>query len=236
MKRPKPVIGIAPRIDMNLRKREVIGNYRTYIRAVERAGALPVILHPEPKRAKDYALCCDGLLLTGGGDIHPRFFGARIGKGKLRLSPTERTVFELSLIRPFLKERKPILAICLGAQTLNVALGGTLIQDLPTECPEVRDHTKGMHDVAVKNGSLLAEILGKTKARVNSHHHQAISRPGNGIRVVAKSSDGVIEAVEVKGFPFVLGVQWHPETSMDRIESKRIFKAFVRACARGRQS
>ncbi len=234
MSRRFPLIGIGPNLLDLPHRRKAVGAYRKYIEAVERAGGISIILAPHPGHVRFYAELCDGLLLTGGGDIHPKHYGTKpLRTAKLRLSPEERTRFDLALIRAFLRARRPVLGICLGAQTLNIARGGTLVMDLVSQRPKSRDHTKGTHPVRVSAGTALEKILGKQKLRVNSRHHQAVDRPGKNLRVVATADDGVIEALEASDRPFAFGIQWHPELS-DTPDARRLFRAFVRNCAKRR--
>ena len=212
--------------------RELIGTYRSYVRAVEAAGGDCIVLTPNRRHISNYLTLLDGLMLTGGGDIHPKFFRARMPKVKLDLSPDERTRFELAITRAFVRNRKPFLGVCLGCQTLNVALGGNLIQDLPSEKPGTREHRKGEHWIHLAAGSRLRKILGRTRVRVNSRHHQAIGRPGRRLKTVALSPDDVVEAIETTNRTFALGIQWHPEEIPHRSESRKLFRAFIRACQR----
>jgi putative glutamine amidotransferase len=227
--RKRPLIGIAPYIVPTKSKREMVGTYRTYLQSLEKAGAHALVLNPNRQYIPDYLKLLDGLLLTGGDDIHPKFFGQKRGRAPLELSPDARTTFEMAATKAFLKARKPILGICLGCQTLNVVKGGTLIQDLPSQRPKSDNHKKGMHPILINKRSFLRKLLGKNKAQVNTKHHQSIDRLGKGVLASALSPDGVVEAIELPQYPFVLGVQWHPEERLDTPESKKIFRAFVRA-------
>jgi putative glutamine amidotransferase len=211
-----------------------------YPGAVERAGAAPVILPPLRPDAIDALVeRLDGLLLTGGPDLHPGTYGAQPHPA---LGPTEREidVFELSLIRAAERHGLPILAICRGMQALNVARGGTLIQDLPTEHPGALPHRQDepgripTHDVRLVDGCQLAAIAGATDISVNSFHHQAIDRLGAGLRAVGWAPDGVIEAVEDPRVAFVIGVQWHAESlSESETVQANLLAAFVDAAAGG---
>jgi putative glutamine amidotransferase len=189
-----------------------------YPGALERAGAVPVImppLHPDAIEALVERL--DGLVLTGGPDLHPGAYGARPHPA---LGPTVREIdiFELALIRAAERHGLPILAICRGMQALNVARGGTLVQDLPTQHPGALAHRQTdpgrcpTHDVRLAESSRLTTIAGTTAIRVNSFHHQAIDRLGAGLRAVGWAPDGIIEAVEDPRAPFIVGVQWHAES------------------------
>lgn len=208
----------------------MLGAYQTYFDAILKAGGTPIVLPPDPEEAARWTRMLDGLLLTGGGDIHPKFFRGKKIRKKLRPSPDERTKFELKMVQEALKKNLPTLGICLGCQTISVACGGTLIQDLPSERPATRDHDKGVHRIDLDPRSVLQRILGRSQVRVNSRHHQAIDSPGKGVRVSARSADQVIEAIEVSKKRFFVGVQWHPEIMPKDIASKKIFRAFVDAC------
>ena len=190
-----------------------------YVRSVERAGALPLVLPTlEPEHAEALLDRLDGLVLSGGVDVDPALYG-RPRHPKLGHVDRERDEFELALTRHALRRDLPLLAICRGQQVLNVATGGTLIQDIPSELEGAVTHaapgrrTRRSHAVEVIGGSKLGEILGAGPLSVNSFHHQAIDRLGDGLVVTGRCpEDGVIEAVEMKDRSFVLAVQWHPES------------------------
>jgi gamma-glutamyl-gamma-aminobutyrate hydrolase PuuD len=165
----------------------------------------------------------DGVVLSGGPDIHPCLYGQ---EEHAELGPTDLGLdrFELCFVRRALERDLPLLGICRGAELLNVARGGTLIQHVEghRQTEEARIPT---HDVRVEEGSRLAEALSCTTAGVNSFHHQAVARLGRGLKPVAWSPDGVVEAVEATGRRFCVGVQWHPEEGVDH----RLFAAHVAA-------
>ncbi len=203
-----------------------------YVRALDRAGlvplALPTLLAPERAAA---ALAGDGirgLVLTGGEDVEPARYGAA-PHPKLQDTDPARDAAEVALIAAARERRLPILAICRGIQILNVALGGTLYQDLASERPGALTHegTETRHGLRVEPGSLLERALGTRAATVNSRHHQAIRDLAPGLRAVAWAEDGVIEAVEASPPPWTLAVQWHPEDLTERA----LFDAFARAVA-----
>ncbi len=227
----RPLIGISPYVLQNKKGREMVATYRSYIRALESAGADVILLTPRVTLIPRYLKLLDGLLLTGGDDIHPKYFGRRVGDTKLVVSHDDRTRFELKLAKAFLRTKKPLLGICLGCQTLNVAKGGTLLLDIQSELPRTRDHREGEHTVSLTEHSLLRRIFRKSMIRVNSRHHQAIHKVGRGLCTTARSTDGIVEAIEVPRARFALGVQWHPEEIASRTESKKLFRAFVRSCA-----
>ncbi len=210
---------------------------RTYPAALERAGAVPVIVPPmRPERIDALLAGLSGLVLTGGPDLHPRAYGAAPHPA---LGPTveEIDVFELALIRAADRRRLPVLAICRGMQALNVARGGTLVQDLPSELSGEVAHRQtepgwvATHPVRLAPGSRLAGLLGAAEAQVNSFHHQALRDLGEGLHAVAWAPDGVVEAVEGDGERFVVGVQWHAESLVEVPEHRRVLEAFVDAAA-----
>ncbi len=216
----------------------------TYVRAVQQGGGVPVLLPPHLGEEALAALWerIDGLLLTGGGDVDPARFGQERHPTVYDVAPL-RDDLELTVTRRALEEDRPVLAICRGIQVLNVALGGTLVQDLPSERPGpiVHSQTAPRHEPthAVKvlgEGSRLGEVLGALEVQVNSMHHQAIDRLGGGLREVAWAPDGVIEGVEMPGPGFVLGVQWHPEELVGHDPGARRRFAAVGEAARRRRA
>lgn len=233
----QPIIGITTSISED---ESLLQMNRSYTQAIACNGALPVLLPAStaPDAISRYAQMCDGLLLSGGDDIDPARYGESQTWQCGAISPL-RDAFELALCREFLRLRKPILAICRGIQVLNVALGGTLHQDLQSELPGCIAHRQKQkpwhtsHAVEVAPGTRLADILGAGPVLTNSHHHQAVKSPGDGLIVSAAATDGVIEAMEHSTLPFCIGVQWHPERLWDQADSavhRMLFSAFVSAC------
>ncbi len=221
-----------------------------YERALLNAGALPwPILSLETK--SEIAECvrrADGVLLTGGEDVHPKFYAENMPQRlqkKCVLTPDggARDWRELALISEVFRQRKPLLAICRGHQILNVALGGTLIADIPTLLSGALNHRRmdkrsaKVHDVRLTPGGLLAKITHKRVIRVNSTHHQAVDRVADILTVAGYSTDGVIESLQLKPavadlLPFLLSVQFHPERlAANHPEHRAIFTAFAKACA-----
>jgi putative glutamine amidotransferase len=211
----------------------------SYMRAVERAGGLPVALPPLESENVDPLLeQLSGLLLTGGPDIDPACYGA---EPHAELGPIDHGVdaFEIALCRQAERRGMPILGICRGAQVLNVAREGSLIQHLPDLADRTIEHRqtepgdRTTHEVRVAPDSGLAQTTGGGPVNVNSFHHQAIDRLGIGLRPVAWARDGVIEAVEGSNDGrFVLGVQWHAETLTQEAEQLALFERLVRAAGR----
>lgn len=204
-----------------------------YLMRVVDAGGIPLVVPPLGELPVELLDRVDGLVLSGGEDIDPERYGKQPSP-HLGTVDAQRDALELALTREAVSRRMPILAICRGAQVLNVALGGTLIQDLPSEFPSDVRHrqeascTLGTHDVRVASDSLLASLAGGEVVSVNSFHHQAALDVAPGLRAVAWASDGVIEALEGTG-AFMMGVQWHPECQESEL-SPRLFTAFVEAC------
>ncbi len=228
----KPIIGVS------CNQRRWAGEYylRTeYVRAIiENSGApLLIPISHDSELLTDSLKYCDGLLLTGGGDLGPDFHQEQTPLF-LENVDEERDWFEIALVRLALKAEKPVLAICRGLQALNVALHGTLYHDIDTELPHSGAHQgdsiahEASHSIYFKENTRLAEIFGG-ETLVNSAHHQAIKDLGAGLAVSGISPDGLIEAVEGKK-GFVLGVQWHPERLLHIPAMNQIFKDFVEAC------
>jgi putative glutamine amidotransferase len=206
----------------------------SYLEAVEAAGGIPVILAPLPARRLEAIIDrLDAVCLSGGPDLEPGCYGTN---PHAELGPTEPEVdlFELGLVRAARRRGLPILAICRGMQVLNVARGGTLLQHLPDISDEINHRqtapaSHATHSVAIAADSKLARITDSDRIDVNSFHHQAIDRLGAGLEPVAWADDGVIEAVEVAGDAFTIGVQWHAECLTDRREQARLFMRLIDA-------
>ncbi|HEY5977238.1 MAG TPA: gamma-glutamyl-gamma-aminobutyrate hydrolase family protein [Solirubrobacterales bacterium] len=209
----------------------------TYLRGLEAAGGLPLVMPPLGEDAIEPLLDrCDGICLSGGPDLDPDAYGARPHP---ELGPTEPTLdrFELAVAARADARELPILAICRGTQALNVVRGGTLHQHLPERSTEIAHRQKApgdqpTHPIAIEPGSALERIVGAREIEVNSFHHQAIERLGDGLEVTALAPDGTIEAVEDRRRPFLIGVQWHAETLVHRDYEGALFRSFVEACAR----
>ena len=208
---------------------------RDYEAAVRRAGATPRPLGLDTAPA-DALRGADGLLLTGGDDVDPALYG-EAPHPTFDVSEPGRDALEIDLVRRALEADLPVLAICRGLQVLNVALGGTLIQDIPSEPGSLLPHdaegpaTTLAHTVTVTPGSCLAALVGADGVRaVNSRHHQAVRALGHGLVATAVSPDGLIEAAEVPAARFCVGVQWHPENFHATGEFHGLFEGFVAAC------
>jgi putative glutamine amidotransferase len=209
-----------------------------YVRSVEQAGAVPVVLPPvSPGDVPALLDRLDGVLLSGGVDVDPVLYG-QAPHPKLGRVNRRRDDFELALTREALRRDVPILAICRGHQVLNVATGGTLVQHVPSLIGGVVQHDgrgprwRRAHRVEVTAPSRLHEILGQDALSVNSIHHQAVDRVGEDLVVSARSpEDGVVEGLEMPGRRFVVSVQWHPESFWNRPDSfQLLFDAHAEAC------
>jgi len=210
---------------------------QNYCGAVADVGGLPLPLPHEPELAEAYLDAIDGLLITGGAfDVDPAMFGDQTKHATVK-TKDRRTAFELAILKGALARDLPILGICGGEQLLNVALGGTLHQHVPDAFPNGLAHeqpnprTEPGHSVNVMPGTLLHRIVGTATMNVNSAHHQAVKDVGPGVVVNARAPDGVIEGIEHPGKRFCLGVEWHPEYSIDPGDGA-IFVAFIKAAAR----
>jgi putative glutamine amidotransferase len=210
----------------------------TYVQAIEAAGGIPVVVPPLADRDVERMLArLDGLVLSGGPDLAPEAYGAG---PHVQLGVTEPRLdgFEYAMAREAARLELPILGICRGAQTLNVARGGTLHQHLPDVVGDaiahrqIEDGRVPTHPVAVAPGSTLAAVLGATQLNVNSFHHQAVERLGTGLCACAWAPDGTIEAIEDPERPFVLAVQWHAEALRDVPMHLGLFEVLASAAAR----
>ncbi len=214
-----------------------------YLEAILKAGGLPFIIAAgfgDPFERREGLVGeildgCDGLLLSGGEDIDPLLFG-ETPSPRLGRVDAPRDPFEIALLREAIRRDLPVFGICRGLQVLNVTLGGTLIQDIPSELPEAARHTTGSdrlaiaHEVDITPDSCLAGLLSPGRIGVNSFHHQAIKRLGDDLVITAVSPDDeVIEAVEMKERTFVVAVQWHPENFWKTPAFDGLFSGFVAA-------
>ena len=203
-----------------------------YVRAIRESGGVPVVLPNtggNTDRVPEYLDRLDGLLMPGGADIPPLEYGEAQHE-TVELLDDDRFQFEKVLIREGIeKTDKPLLGICLGSQWINVATGGTLIQDIPSE--RNANHRDTEHPVTLEPDSRLARILGSNEVQVNSFHHQAADTIGEGLRAVAKSPEGIVEATETTDPDrFLIGVQWHPEKMMPENGTQaKLLEAFIEA-------
>jgi len=234
-----PLIGVTTSVTVDTYPERAYVN-AAYLDAVQQAGGVPVLLAPQLGAAGRAALLAriDGVLLTGGGDVDPARFGEPRHPAVSEVSPA-RDALEIELTHWALANARPLLAICRGLQVLNVALGGSLYQDIPSDLPPALDHSQKalqqarrdqpVHHVKVQEGSRLAGILGTLDVDVNSFHHQALKALGRGLTPVAWSPDGIVEGAEMQDSGrFVVGVQWHPEDLVGHDPAARnLFAALV---------
>lgn len=238
----RPLIGISCMNSRHAGSGDLMAVRPTYLWALEAAGAIPLLIHLSSDEQVIRTLFdrCDGILLPGGDDIDPACYG-ETPHPALGEVDANRDSVELTLARWCRDERKPLLGICRGIQLINVAFGGTLWQDIPSQLPESLDHRHNTHlqvyDVAghqlrLTPDSWLAQQLACTELIANSMHHQALKAVAPGLRVTGLAPDGVIEAVEGEDDHFVVGVQCHPEHLWRSAEPRwqQLFDSFVAIC------
>ena len=245
----RPRILIAPRLTSHapsLRMPEPLAPEEAiadcFVDAISAAGGLPLLmaLTDDPDVVDEYLDLADGIAIPGGQDVSPSLWGDDSPYDEQLLCP-RRDAFEVGLVRRALELDKPLFATCRGAQVLNVALGGTLNMDVPSMTPREEAalwrHQAILHDpahpVKVERGSLLWSAVGERELiQANSSHHCCVDLLGEGVRLVARATDGVPEAIEVPGKRFVLGVQWHPEYTWRKVHTDLgLWRAFVRSCS-----
>jgi putative glutamine amidotransferase len=235
----KPLIGIPTRTIQDSDEYHSYGIRFTYPRAIERAGGAPVLI---PLRLAEDTLRAifarlDGLMLAGGVDVHPKEFGEEVEDfcGDI---DEHRDAVELGMTRWALEHGVPVFGICRGIQSLNVAAGGSLYQDIPAQLDGklAHEHQKGepfnllAHEIKIDPGSKLGRALGETQVKVNSLHHQSVKQVAPGFRVVAAAPDGIVEGIESINGTYAVGVQFHPEWLIDDdARMIRLFEDFVRA-------
>ena len=229
-----PLIGITAEVD----DERDVKLKNTYVHAIEASGGLPIVLPytNDPKTMEYFVGLCDGFLFTGGDDIAPAHYGEEMSDTCGAIQPY-RDEFELAMLRLVMETSKPVLAICRGIQLVNVALGGTLYRDLPSEKPSSVLHRQTdfgstpAHAVRVVPNTPLGELMGEAELQVNSLHHQAIKRLGDCLAVMARAGDGIIEALYLPGEQYLRALQWHPERMFDTdAPSRLIFADFIMAC------
>lgn len=207
-----------------------------YSNAIEKVAGIPMIIPPvcRDELIENFVDLCDGFVITGGRDVHPMTYNALPNQ---KCDDFDKDVDDahIKLIKLALKKDKPVLGICRGCQLLNVALGGTLYQDIETEA-EFKTHghvfqhikTDVVHPINIENDSILYRMFKQEKINVNSIHHQAVKETGEGVEICAKANDGIIECIAVKNKKFALGIQWHPEMLLDKYNSMLcIFEEFI---------
>ncbi len=236
MDQKRPVIGVVPLYDI---QRDSLWMIPGYLDGIAAAGGIPVVLPltEEEQVLRQLANDVDGFLMTGGQDVSPALYGEErldsCGEDLPVRDGMESRIFQLCLERDV-----PVLGICRGIQLMNVLLGGTLYQDLPSQRPTQTEHhmsppyDRPVHQVEICKGTPLFDLIQTERMDVNSYHHQAVRDKAPALQTMAVSEDGLIEAVCLPERPFVWAVQWHPELSWRTDEkSRRIFEAFVGRCA-----
>lgn len=250
MSRPRlargPLIGITadlltPDLDSNANQEATLFLPQRYCRAIEAAGGVPLILACTSSASAIRRLLegLDAVVISGGNfDIHPSYYGERPLK-ELGEIKRERTEFELAIVGLALERDLPLLGICGGAQALNVALGGSLYQDIAAQVPNASEHQQsgrresGGHPVQIHRGTKLERIMRCSTVEANTTHHQAVKELGRGLIVNATAEDGLIEGIESPNHSFALGIQWHPEVlAPAQLHHRRIFSSFVSSCRR----
>jgi putative glutamine amidotransferase len=233
----KPIIGITGAYIKRNEHMEGVYVHHDYHKSVAANGGIPVILpFINPEMTLETLPLCDGIILSGGEDVDPQFYGQ---DPHIHLGPTlpDRDLVEIEIVKYAIKNNIPILAVCRGVQILNVALGGTLIQDIPSQMKEPIQHSQTVerrrdtHWVNISTDSKLYQILDSDRVRVNSLHHQALDKVSEDLRVVAMSSDGIVEAVEyIHSSTFTVGVQWHPESmASSNSRMNNLFIEFIKS-------
>lgn len=232
----KPLIGVSCNQRSNP-GRIVLRN--EYLAVIEENDGLPVVVpvNPDPRILEETLSRCDGLLLTGGGDIHPAFYG-KPEDCVIRGGDWRRDCYEIILTDFALRVNMPVLAICRGMQILNIYLNGTLYRDLRLEFPEAEAHetetvgARCFHPVKILRGTKLYRILGEEEVTVNSSHHQAVNKLGDSLITSGLSPSGIVEAVESVTDRWVIGVQWHPERLTGVRAMPGLIREFVKAAGR----
>lgn len=236
----RPIIGVTPSIREltwagGLTMPAAVG-WSSYSRAVAAAGGVPVLLPPDGQGVDEVLAIVDGLLLSGGADLDPARYGEVIAHPTVYGIDADRDAFELALTRGAVAHDLPLLAVCRGIQVLNVALGGTLYQDVPDQHPAHQQHSQAgppsepHHPIRLAQDSCLARIYQTTIVAVNSFHHQAVKTLPPELRAVGWAPEGLVEGVERPGSAFCVGVQWHPEAMFTvHVEHQRPFAALVAA-------
>lgn len=232
----KPIIGIGSDVLSPEGKRESAFTYLTYVEALKRSGAVPVLIPPQPENAAEVIATLDGVLLAGGHDCDPSVYGED-PHPSCRTMDARRQNNDLALARAAREHELPALGICLGMQVMNVAAGGTLLQDIDSEVETDIRHAsepedRARHDVMIEQGTRLATMVRDSETNVNSSHHQAVKKIGQGLRVNAHAPDGVVEGLEDPAHPFYIGVQWHPEDMNGESSASSIFGEFIAAAGR----
>ena len=235
----KPLIGITTRNNKDSDGHPVTALQHSYINAIMQAGGMPVLI-PSMLAEEDFLDLysrLEGILFSGGGDVSLEYFNG-INHPRIGEVDQQRDTTEISLMRTAVKDGKPILGICRGAQVMNVALGGTLYTHIYDQLQGALDHDYPgdlrrvlVHPVNVDETTRSAEIFGETLLNVNSLHHQGLKDIAPSLRVAGYAPDGLVEVVEIPNYPYAVAVQWHPEWLTDQLPTQRLFRSFVEAAS-----
>lgn len=237
----KPLIGIGSDVQHVEGERDRAFTFMTYIESLRRAGALPVLIPPQPENAAELVESLDGIVLAGGEDCNPSLYGQECHPKVTEFMDERRQGNDFALAKAARERGIPTLGICLGLQMMNIAGGGTLVQDIDDEIGTEIQHAsrpedRARHDVIVEKGTKLATIVPALELNVNSSHHQSIRDVAEGFRITAHAPDGIVEGIEDPRHPFYVGVQWHPEDMAGEGSAITIFDAFVKAAREYAQS
>ena len=234
---PKPLIGLTTTRTPNPSGRPAFGITEPYVKSIANAGGLPILI-PLGLSNDDLEVLLprlDGILFTGGYDIDPRQYGSQ-PHPKVEGIDADRDRVEMHLVHTLIQSGMPFLGICRGCQVINVALGGSLYEDLPEQLPgEVQhdnhDHPRNFlaHSIDIQPDSSLAQVMSSNHARVNSLHHQGVRKLAPELLATAIVPDGLIEAFELPGYPFGLAVQWHPEELQEQEVMRNLFQTFIQS-------
>jgi putative glutamine amidotransferase len=232
----KPIIGIGADVKVIAGERDHSFIYTSYTEALRRAGAVAVIIPPQPENAAALIAELDGVLLAGGADCDPALYGEEVLEGT-QLMERRRQDNDFALARAAREHGVPTLGICLGMQVMNVAAGGSLFQSIGSQIGTDVEHAsepeyRARHGVIIEQGTRLAGIVTQHELHVNSSHRQAVKDVGAGLRVTAHAPDGIVEGIEDPRHPFYIGVQWHPEDMKGEGSASAIFGSFVEAARR----
>lgn len=236
----QPLIGITTSRSASPRGVPLFAAAQAYVQAIAQAGGAPVLLPLGLEESTLHTLTSqlDGILFSGGGDIHPESYGSQSHPMVEDIDP-DRDRVELWLVQQVIQRQQPFLGICRGFQVINVGLGGTLYEDILDQHPAAQQHqffpeqprSYRAHTVNLQAGSRLAALLGPGPVQVNSLHHQGVRKLAPGAFASAYALDGILEGLEIPGHPFGLAIQWHPEWLQDDPAMQRLFRSFIEAAA-----
>jgi putative glutamine amidotransferase len=235
---PKPVIGLTTSRMRNLARLSVFGTNVPYAKSIADAGGIPILIPLSLSDADIDQLLSrvDGILFTGGYDVDPRWYG-NLPHPKVMGADADRDRMEMHLVQALINLGKPFFGICRGCQVINIALGGSLYEDLAELYPgkiqhDNHDHPRNYlaHTVDLQCSSRLSELLSVGAFGVNSLHHQGVNRIARGLQASAMAPDGLVEAFELSDYSFGLAVQWHPEELQEHASMRSLFQVFVQAC------